>query len=46
MKSLWKDCDSGSDPLSHEVYISHLLGAEKDLVLHGGGNTSVKVTED
>ena len=45
MKSLWKDSDSGSDPLSHEVYISHLLGAEKDLVLHGGGNTSVKVTE-
>ncbi|BCB82751.1 short-chain dehydrogenase [Phytohabitans suffuscus] len=33
-----------SDPLARLVYGSRLLGAEPDLVLHGGGNTSVKVT--
>ncbi len=27
------------------VYTSRLLGAEEDLVLHGGGNTSVKIKE-
>jgi len=27
------------------VYTSRLLGAEEDLVLHGGGNTSVKIRE-
>ena len=28
------------------VYASHLLGSEPGLVLHGGGNTSVKTEED
>ena len=27
------------------VYSSQLLGSEEDLVLHGGGNTSVKTKE-
>ncbi|MFA7384500.1 MAG: bifunctional aldolase/short-chain dehydrogenase [Desulfurivibrionaceae bacterium] len=30
--------------LAFRVYTSRLLGAEADLVLHGGGNTSVKCT--
>jgi rhamnose utilization protein RhaD (predicted bifunctional aldolase and dehydrogenase)/NAD(P)-dependent dehydrogenase (short-subunit alcohol dehydrogenase family) len=32
------------DDLQLRVYSSRLLGQEPDLVLHGGGNTSVKVT--
>ncbi|MGW8310343.1 MAG: bifunctional aldolase/short-chain dehydrogenase, partial [Thiogranum sp.] len=48
MKNLWSDsaaqhCDR--DPLQLRVYSSRLLGQEPDLVLHGGGNTSVKITE-
>ncbi|MEK7254875.1 MAG: class II aldolase/adducin family protein, partial [Bacteroidota bacterium] len=34
-----------SNLLQLRVYTSRLLGAEGDLVLHGGGNTSVKITE-
>ena len=34
----------GDDPLSLRVYSSRLLGCEPSLVLHGGGNTSVKAT--
>ncbi|HEX4474453.1 MAG TPA: bifunctional aldolase/short-chain dehydrogenase [Polyangiaceae bacterium] len=30
------------EALAHRVYTSRLLGAEPSLVLHGGGNTSVK----
>jgi rhamnose utilization protein RhaD (predicted bifunctional aldolase and dehydrogenase)/NAD(P)-dependent dehydrogenase (short-subunit alcohol dehydrogenase family) len=35
----------GNDPLKLRVYTSRLLGKEEDLVLHGGGNTSVKTVE-
>jgi rhamnose utilization protein RhaD (predicted bifunctional aldolase and dehydrogenase)/NAD(P)-dependent dehydrogenase (short-subunit alcohol dehydrogenase family) len=45
MKSLWNDNDAvqfGSDPLGLRVYSSRLLGQDASLVLHGGGNTSVK----
>jgi len=45
VKSLWRDDEAGaagSDPLALRVYTSHLLGCEPSLVLHGGGNTSVK----
>ncbi len=39
---------AGDDPadraLAEQVYASRLIGADRDLVLHGGGNTSVKVT--
>lgn len=48
MKSLWNDKEAQSflqDPLQLRVYTSRLLGKEADLVLHGGGNTSVKITE-
>lgn len=44
MKNLWSDEDSrkyGSD-LALRVYTSNLLGQSDELVLHGGGNTSVK----
>src|SRR3954466_7703026 len=47
MKSLWRDEEAGqfSGPLGPRVYTSRLLGRDKSLVLHGGGNTSVKLTE-
>ena len=32
-------------PLGPRVYTSRLLGRDKSLVLHGGGNTSVKLEE-
>lgn len=32
-----------NDPLRMRVYTSQLLGQNKELVLHGGGNTSVKI---
>ncbi|MDB4783204.1 bifunctional aldolase/short-chain dehydrogenase [Verrucomicrobiales bacterium] len=46
MKSLWNEKEAkryGSNLLSQRVYTSRLLGADPDLVLHGGGNTSVKI---
>ena len=45
MNSLWNDREAkqdASDPLAVRVYSSRLLGRERTLVLHGGGNTSVK----
>ncbi len=47
MQSLWNDQDAlefAADPLALRVYTSRLLGREPKLVLHGGGNTSVKAT--
>ncbi|MEM6994652.1 MAG: bifunctional aldolase/short-chain dehydrogenase [Myxococcota bacterium] len=58
MKSQWSDADAahavatwGSLPGSNadvamRVYTSRLIGREASLVLHGGGNTSVKTTLD
>ena len=34
--------DNITEDLALRVYSTHLLGREKELVLHGGGNTSVK----
>ena len=47
MKNLWNDREAATyfDDLGLRVYTSRLLGREKSLVLHGGGNTSVKITE-
>ena len=47
MKSLWNDAEAGkfSGPLGPRVYSSRLLGRDKSLVLHGGGNASVKIEE-
>jgi len=46
MKNLWNDTEAksfGDDSLQLRIYTSRLLGQEPNLVLHGGGNTSVKV---
>jgi rhamnose utilization protein RhaD (predicted bifunctional aldolase and dehydrogenase)/NAD(P)-dependent dehydrogenase (short-subunit alcohol dehydrogenase family) len=47
MKSLWNDKEAAPFPgdLGLRVYTSRLLGRDKSLVLHGGGNTSVKIAE-
>ena len=53
-RNLWSDAEAeralaaaGDDPadraLALRVYTSRLIGADPDLVMHGGGNTSVKV---
>ena len=51
MKSRWSDSEAGEfveryadagEALALRVYSSRLIGADPDLVLHGGGNTSVK----
>ena len=52
MQSRWNDADAAAvvarlggqwgEDLALRVYTSCLIGADKDLVLHGGGNTSVK----
>ncbi|MFC4991379.1 bifunctional aldolase/short-chain dehydrogenase [Rubritalea tangerina] len=45
MKNLYNTKDAPKkDDLALRVYTSRLLGQEADLVLHGGGNTSVKTT--
>jgi rhamnose utilization protein RhaD (predicted bifunctional aldolase and dehydrogenase)/NAD(P)-dependent dehydrogenase (short-subunit alcohol dehydrogenase family) len=44
MQSRWADPEE-KDELSQRVHTSKLLGMEEELVLHGGGNTSVKVEE-
>ena len=47
MKSLWNDreAESCKTELELRVYSSRLLGSDPSLVLHGGGNTSVKLSE-
>lgn len=47
MKSLWNDLEAAQfqDELGLRVYTSRLLGRDPTLVLHGGGNTSVKITQ-
>ena len=44
MKSLWNPQEAApfTDDLKQRVYTSRLLGRDSSLVLHGGGNTSVK----
>ena len=55
MKSLWSDQDAKTyveryaargvgEDLALRVYTTRLLGGDPSLVLHGGGNTSVKTT--
>ncbi|MBS0518901.1 MAG: bifunctional aldolase/short-chain dehydrogenase [Proteobacteria bacterium] len=55
MKNLWSDSDAKAaiaqhaakgigEDLALRVYTTRLLGGEPRLVLHGGGNTSVKTT--
>ncbi|MBF0124467.1 MAG: bifunctional aldolase/short-chain dehydrogenase [Magnetococcales bacterium] len=44
MKNLWSDDEAAlwSGAVEQRVYSSRLLGRDQSLVLHGGGNTSVK----
>lgn len=47
MQSLWNDAQAATiereqGQLGLRVYTSRLLGSDPDLVLHGGGNTSLK----
>ena len=47
MKNRWNDEEANRfshDPVQMRVYTSRLIGLDEDLVLHGGGNTSVKAT--
>lgn len=47
MISLWNDevaAPFRDDDLAMRVYSSRLLGSDENLVMHGGGNTSVKAT--
>jgi Uncharacterized conserved protein len=47
MKNLWDPAEAAkcTSDLALRVYSSRLLGRDETLVLHGGGNTSVKVCE-
>ncbi|HEX7516054.1 MAG TPA: bifunctional aldolase/short-chain dehydrogenase [Chthoniobacterales bacterium] len=47
MKNLWNPIEANKckSDLEQRVYSSRLLGRDATLVLHGGGNTSVKVKE-
>ena len=47
MKTLWNSTEAAGHrtDLESRVYTSRLLGRDSTLVLHGGGNTSVKVRE-
>lgn len=47
MENRWNDDEAARFPtaLGQRAYTSRLQGADPSLVLHGGGNTSVKVTE-
>src|ERR1041384_5066086 len=46
MQNRWKPEEADRlDPLDQLVYQSRLLGADTDLVVWGGGNTSLKITE-
>jgi rhamnose utilization protein RhaD (predicted bifunctional aldolase and dehydrogenase) len=57
MQSRWNDEDANryveaaraagqSDDLGLRIYSSRIIGGDPDLVLHGGGNTSVKVVAE
>jgi len=47
MQSLWNNEEAAGfkGDLAQRVYTSRLLGRDKSLVVHGGGNTSVKLRE-
>ncbi len=48
MENKWNDAEASkysNNLLDTRVYTTQLIGSESDLVLHGGGNTSVKITE-
>jgi rhamnose utilization protein RhaD (predicted bifunctional aldolase and dehydrogenase)/NAD(P)-dependent dehydrogenase (short-subunit alcohol dehydrogenase family) len=47
MQNRWSDADAAQFPglLGARVYTSRLLGIDPELVMHGGGNTSVKLRD-
>ena len=47
MESRWNDSEARScrTELDLRVYTSRLLGSDPDLIIYGGGNTSVKVKQ-
>jgi rhamnulose-1-phosphate aldolase/alcohol dehydrogenase len=45
MKNRWVDTEAGESPVDQLVYMSRIMGQDEELVLWGGGNTSLKVTE-
>ena len=47
MNSLWSQAEAAQcpDELALRAYSSRLLGGDPSLVLHGGGNTSIKLQE-
>ncbi len=46
MRNLWNESESANmDSLDQLVYQSRLIGADTSLVVWGGGNTSIKMTE-
>ncbi|HHC08316.1 MAG TPA: bifunctional aldolase/short-chain dehydrogenase [Actinobacteria bacterium] len=45
MRNRWEEAKRFDGPLDECVYGSRLLGSDPALVLHGGGNTSVKTVE-
>src|SRR3972149_4313026 len=47
MRSLWNDEEAAGHQgdMAQRVYTSRLLGRDRSLVLHGGGNTSVRLRE-
>lgn len=48
MNDLWDDSEASKfeTELELRAYSSRLLGSDPNLVLHGGGNTSVKIAEE
>jgi len=45
VRNCWVDDEAGTSPLQQLVYLSRVMGREEALVVWGGGNTSIKVTE-
>ncbi len=46
IKNLWKDSEAENlNDLALRVYSSNIIGSDTELVLHGGGNTSVKIDD-
>ena len=45
MKNRWVNAEAGESAVDQLVYMSRIMGQDEALVLWGGGNTSIKVTE-
>jgi rhamnulose-1-phosphate aldolase/alcohol dehydrogenase len=45
VRSRWNPAEAGTTPIEQLVYMSRIMGQDEELVLWGGGNTSIKVTE-